>query len=203
MQFQIIQMRTWRLIRDWNRKQYIHKPEITQTPPKAVEEFPWKISRFHHSRIKSINKYTKIEDRWVMNLIRLDKRAWFSRECVVFFTMISTIPIHGITPCLVLTHLMPASILSFDWEQVPEGSNYLTRHVFLYEKSTIIHQKNDKDCKVPDSTYMTGQHVEKEVENSSRPCCFSKYARSSIYFFEEWIDSNKPWYVLGENYKLK
>ena len=49
--------------------------KTTKTPPKAVKQFQLKIFCFHYTRLQSISKHSKVEDRCIFNIIRFDKRA--------------------------------------------------------------------------------------------------------------------------------
>ena len=54
---------------------YMYKPNISQTPPKAIRKLIWKISCFHNPRLKSLNEYSKVKNRGIFNSIWFTKRA--------------------------------------------------------------------------------------------------------------------------------
>ena len=103
------------------------KPKITQTPPKAVKEFLWEIPFLCYPWLKSIDKYSKVEDWWTtIYLTRTDKRARTIQKWIVcwWWTYFSAVQVFRIT-FMPIAFIVPASILSFHRNQEPKGSNYL------------------------------------------------------------------------------
>lgn len=100
----------------------MYKPQIAQTPPKTVGELLWIICWLRYTRLKDINKYTKIKERCIFGeFIGHKSFKCGISELIILVDKIST----RFTSIACLTCNFPASCHSLNSKKVPKGLDYL------------------------------------------------------------------------------